>query len=98
MQFLLLVCSLLVSLVAIWGGSQLSGGWRDGFNAVGLGLLVSAVFGVAQAVLTDPISKEMLRQSITQEVRDALADLHSHTSPRTNFRPVTSPVSVSMPS
>ncbi|MFG2375083.1 hypothetical protein ACGFY9_26825 [Streptomyces sp. NPDC048504] len=85
MQVLLLVCSLLVSLVTIWGGTRLPGGWRDGANAIGLGILVSAVFGMAQSVITDPISKEILRQSITEEVRAALTDLHTSYIPTNEF-------------
>ena len=79
------MCSLLVSLVTIWGGSQLPGGWRDGANAVGLGILVSAVFGMAQSLITDPISKEILRQSITEEVRGALTELHTSYIPTDEF-------------
>ncbi|MFF4895743.1 hypothetical protein [Streptomyces sp. NPDC001068] len=91
MQVLLLVCSLLVSLITIWIGSQLSNGWREGANAVGLGLLVSAVFGVAQSVVTDPISKEILRQSITEEVRAALNGMHSSYIPTHEFPPSNHP-------
>jgi hypothetical protein len=91
MQVLLLVCSLLVSLVTIWGGSQLSGGWREGANAIGLGLLVSAVFGVAQSVITDPISKELLRQSVTEEVRDVLTEFHTSYIPTNEFPPSDQP-------
>ncbi|MFF7068113.1 hypothetical protein [Streptomyces pseudovenezuelae] len=91
MQILLLVCSLLVSLITIWVGSQLSSGWREGANAIGLGLLVSAVFGMAQSVVTDPISKEILRQSITEEVRGALTHLHTSYIPTHEFPPSDQP-------
>lgn len=73
MQALLLVVIALCSTILLWAATLIhSATWKEFCNAVATGLLVSAAFGIAQALVTSRVSAEMLRASVVEEVGQSL--------------------------
>lgn len=74
MQALLLSVVALLAAVLLWAATQVeSGTWKEFLNAIATGLLVSAAFGIAQALVTSHVSAELLRASVVEEVSRSLA-------------------------
>ena len=73
MQALLLAVVALGSTVLLWAATLIhSATWKEFLNAIATGLLVSAAFGIAQALITGRVSTEMLRASVVEEVSHSL--------------------------
>jgi len=50
--------------VLLWAAALVHGGtWKEFLNAIATGLLVSAAFGIAQALITSRVAGELLRAS-----------------------------------
>jgi hypothetical protein len=86
MQFALLVLVGGISVGLFWWSSVLpSGSWKSFFQAVATGLLVSAAFGVAQALVTGRVSTELLRESVVTEVNQSLSESNQAFFPTHDF-------------
>jgi hypothetical protein len=59
--------------------------WKEFLNAVATGLLVSAAFGIAQALITSRVSTELLRASVVEEVSHSLAQANNAYYPANEF-------------
>ena len=92
MQSLLLAVVALGATVLLWAATLVrSGTWKEFLNAVATGLLVSAAFGIAQALITSRVSTEMLRASVVEEVSRSLAESNNAFFPANEFPASTSP-------
>jgi hypothetical protein len=86
MQALLLTVVGLGSVVLLWAATLIhSPTWKEFLNAVATGLLVSAAFGIAQALITSRVSSEMLRASVVEEVSHSLAQSNNAYFPTNEF-------------
>jgi len=74
MQALLLSVVALGATVLLWAATLVpSQTWKEFLNAIATGLLVSAAFGIAQTLVTNKVTTEMLRTSVMEQVSDSLA-------------------------
>lgn len=86
MQALLLAVVALGSTVLLWAATLIhSATWKEFLNAVATGLLVSATFGIAQALITSRVSAEMLRASVIEEVSHSLTRSNNAYFPANEF-------------
>jgi hypothetical protein len=73
MQALLLSVVGLGATALLWAATLVhSQTWKEFLNAVATGLLVSAAFGIAQALITSKVSTELLRASVVRRRLHAL--------------------------
>lgn len=87
MQALLLTVVALGATVLLWAATLIhSTTWKEFLNAVATGLLVSATFGIAQALITSRVSAEMLRASVVEEVSQSLTRSNNAYFPANEFR------------
>jgi hypothetical protein len=87
MQALLLAVVALGATVLLWAATLIhSSTWKEFLNAVATGLLVSATFGIAQALITSRVSTEMLRASVVEEVSQSLTRSNNAYFPANEFR------------
>lgn len=86
MQALLLTVVGLGATALLWAATLIhSATWKEFLNAVATGLLVSAAFGIAQALITSRVSAEMLRASVVEEVSNSLAHSNDAYYPANEF-------------
>lgn len=86
MQALLLAVVALCSVILLWGATLVhSGTWKEFLNAVATGLLVSAAFGIAQALVTSRVATEMLKASVVEEVSRSLTRSNNAYFPTNEF-------------
>ncbi len=86
MQALLLSVVALGATGLLWTATLVpSKTWKEFLNAVATGLLVSAAFGIAQALITSKVATEMLRTSVVEEVSRSLALSSNAYYPMTEF-------------
>ena len=86
MQALLLSVVALGATALLWAATNLhSATWKEFLNAVATGLLVSATFGIAQALITSRVSAELLRASVVEEVNRSLAQSNNAYFPSNEF-------------
>lgn len=86
MQALLLAVIALCSVILLWAATLVhSPTWKEFLNAVATGLLVSAAFGIAQALVTNRVSTEMLRASVIEEVNRSLTRSNDAYFPTNEF-------------
>src|ERR1700733_2681605 len=86
MQALLLSVVALGATALLWAATNLhSATWKEFLNAVATGLLVSATFGIAQALITSRVSAELLRASVVEEVNRSLAQSNHAYFPSNQF-------------
>jgi hypothetical protein len=86
MQALLLAIVALGATVLLWAATQIqSGTWKEFLNAIATGLLVSAAFGIAQALITSRVATELLRASVVEEVSRSLAESNNAYFPSNEF-------------
>jgi hypothetical protein len=65
--------------------------WREFLDAIATGLLVSAAFGIAQALITSRVSSELLRASVVDEVARSLAQASNAYYPINEFSASSTP-------
>ena len=86
MQALLLTAVALGATALLWISTLIhSPTWKEFLNAVATGLLVSAAFGIAQALITSRVSAELLRASVVEEVSHSLAHSNNAYFPANEF-------------
>jgi hypothetical protein len=86
MQSLLLAVVGLGATLVLWVATTVhSPTWKEFLNAIATGLLVSAAFGIAQALITSRISTELLRASVIEEVSRSLAQSNNAYYPSNEF-------------
>jgi hypothetical protein len=86
MQALLLTVVALGATGLLWSATLVpSKTWREFLNAIATGLLVSAAFGIAQALITSKVATEMLRSSVVEEVSRSLAQSSNAYYPISEF-------------
>jgi len=86
MQALLLAVVALGATVLLWVATQVhQPTWKEFLNALATGLLVSAAFGIAQALITSRVTTEMLRASVVDEVSRSLAQSNNAYIPSNEF-------------
>ncbi len=86
MQALLLSVVGLGATALLWAATLVhSQTWKEFLNAVATGLLVSAAFGIAQALITSKVSTELLRASVVDEVARSLAQANNAYYPVSEF-------------
>jgi len=86
MQALLLSVVALGATVLLWAATTVhSATWKEFLNAIATGLLVSAAFGIAQALITSRVSGELLRASVVEEVNRSLAQSNNAYFPSHEF-------------
>lgn len=86
MQALLLTVVALGATVLLWAATQVrQPTWKEFLNAIATGLLVSAAFGIAQALITSRVAAEMLRASVVEEVSRSLAESNNAYFPSNEF-------------
>jgi hypothetical protein len=86
MQALLLTVVALCSVILLWSATLIhSATWKEFLTAVATGLLVSATFGIAQALVTSRVSTEMLRASVVEEVSRSLTRSNNAYFPTNEF-------------
>jgi len=86
LQALLLTIIVLCSVTLIWTATLIhSSTWKEFLNAIATGLLVSAAFGIAQALVTSRVSSEMLRASVVEEVSRSLTRSNNAYFPTNEF-------------
>jgi hypothetical protein len=86
MQALLLTVVALGATALLWAATLIhSATWKEFLNAVATGLLVSAAFGIAQALITSRVSAELLRASVVEEVSNSLAHSNNAFFPTNEF-------------
>jgi hypothetical protein len=92
MQSLLLSVVALGATVLLWAATTVhSATWKEFLNAIATGLLVSAAFGIAQALITSRVSGELLRASVVEEVNRSLAQSNNAYFPSHEFPPSSTP-------
>lgn len=92
MQALLLSVIGLLAVVLLWAATRVPAGtWKEFLNSVATGLLVSAAFGIAQALITSRVSSELLRASVVEEVSHSLAHSNNAYFPTNEFPASTEP-------
>jgi hypothetical protein len=86
MQALLLAVVALGATALLWAATLIhSPTWKEFLNAVATGLLVSAAFGIAQALITSRVASELLRTSVVEEVSHSLAQSNNAYYPTHEF-------------
>jgi|SRR5450755_2708515 ABC-type Co2+ transport system permease subunit len=86
MQALLLSVVALGATVLLWAATRVHAGtWKEFLNAIATGLLVSAAFGIAQALITGRVASELLRASVVEEVSRSLAQSNNAFFPTNEF-------------
>ncbi|HEY1920856.1 MAG TPA: hypothetical protein VGH27_35250 [Streptosporangiaceae bacterium] len=86
MQALLLIGIGLLATLMLWGATNVhSPTWKEFLNAIATGLLVSAAFGIAQALITSRVATELLRASVVEEVSRSLAHSNNAYFPTNEF-------------
>ncbi len=92
MQALLLMVVALGATLLLWAATRVaSGTWKEFLNAIATGLLVSAAFGIAQALITSRVASELLRASVVEEVSRSLAESNNAYYPTNEFPASTAP-------
>jgi hypothetical protein len=92
MQALLLAVVALGATGLLWVATLIhSGTWKEFLNAVATGLLVSAAFGIAQALITSRVATELLRASVVEEVSRSMAQSNNAYFPTHEFSASTVP-------
>jgi hypothetical protein len=92
MQALLLAVIALGAVLLLWLATTVhSGTWKEFLNAIATGLLVSAAFGIAQTLITNRVTTEMLRVSVIEEVSRSLAQASNAYYPTHEFAASTGP-------
>jgi hypothetical protein len=92
MQALLLSVVALGATVLLWTATLIhSVTWKEFLNAIATGLLVSAAFGIAQALITSRVATELLRASVVEEVSRSLAQSNNAYYPANEFPASTAP-------
>jgi hypothetical protein len=95
MQALLLTVVALGATLLLWAATRVQPGtWKEFLNAIATGLLVSAAFGIAQALITSRVSSELLRASVVEEVSRSLAESNNAYYPTNEFPASTTPDSL----
>ncbi|SHN44430.1 hypothetical protein [Cryptosporangium aurantiacum] len=85
MQLLLLSVIALAALGLLWWAESTSGATKSFLSAVGTGLLTSALFGLAQALITGRVTTELLRASVVNEVSSSLSASNRNFFPTHDF-------------
>ena len=86
MQALLLAIVAFGATALLWVATLVhSATWKEFLNAVATGLLVSAAFGIAQALITSRVASELLRASVVEEVSHSLAQSNNAYFPSNEF-------------
>jgi hypothetical protein len=86
MQALLLSVVALGATLLLWAATRVQAAtWKEFLNAVATGLLVSAAFGIAQALITSRVATELLRASVVEEVSRSLAQSNNAYYPSYEF-------------
>lgn len=86
MQLLLLAFIAALATGLLWRASTLQdGGVKDFLRSIATGLLVSAAFGFAQALVTGRVTTELLRTSIVNEVAASLSQSNQAFFPTHDF-------------
>jgi hypothetical protein len=92
MQALLLTVVALGATVLLWAATRIQATtWKEFLNAIATGLLVSAAFGIAQALITSRVASELLRASVVEEVSRSLAESNNAYFPANEFPASTTP-------
>lgn len=92
MQALLLALVALGATALLWTATLIhSTTLKEFLNAVATGLLVSAAFGIAQALVTSRVAAELLRTSVVEEVSHSLAQANNAYYPANEFPASTTP-------
>ena len=85
-QALLLTVVALVAIALLWAATTVRPAtWKEFLSAVATGLLVSAVFGIAQTLITGRAASELLRASVVDEVSRSLAESNNAYFPSNEF-------------
>jgi len=92
MQALLLTVVALGATGLLWAATLVhSHTWNQFLNAIATGLLVSAAFGIAQALITSRVATEMLRASVVEEVSRSLAQSNNAYFPANEYQASNTP-------
>jgi hypothetical protein len=95
MQALLLMVVALGATALLWAATTVhSATWKEFLNAIATGLLVSAAFGIAQALITSRVASELLRASVVEEVNRSLAQFNNAYFPSNEFPASSTPDSL----
>lgn len=86
MQALLLSVVALGATALLWAATLIqTPTWKQFLDAIATGLLVSAAFGIAQALVTNKVATELLRASVVEEVSKSLAESNNAFYPSHDF-------------